>query len=189
MIWAMLRPKRLVVGWQKPSWTRSTPVPWNDVRKTAAAIAVHYEHLSVQAYDAIGEVRYGAWQGKKLSHLRRKKLWGNVQHFPTRVRFPEGETMRGAQARAVDGVEALQSQHPRQTIALVSHSDVIKMIVAHYLGVHLDLFQRINVSPASITTLILGNGMPFIYAVNDTSHNPKSRGGIQEKLIHARYRN
>lgn len=147
--------------------------PLERTLETAEAIAAHHEHLSVTPLEAIGEVRYGAWQGKKLAHLRRKKLWGNVQHYPTRVRFPEGETMRGAQARAVDAIEALHSEHPRQIVALVSHSDVIKMIIAHYLGIHLDLFQRINVSPASITTLILGSGMPFVYAINDTSHNPK----------------
>jgi probable phosphoglycerate mutase len=148
--------------------------PLERTMETAEAITAHHQRLAVQPLEAIGEVRYGAWQGKKLSHLRRKKLWENVQHYPTRVRFPEGETMRGAQARAVDAVESLYNEHPRQMLALVSHSDVIKMIVAHYLGIHLDLFQRINISPASITTLILGSGMPFIYAINDTSHNPKA---------------
>ena len=140
--------------------------------ETADAIAAHHPKLSVERLDGIGEVGYGGWQGQKLSDLRKWKLWRNVQNYPTRVQFPEGETMRGAQARAVDTLEALYQQHPRQTVVLVSHSDVIKMIVAHYLGMHLDLFQRINISPASITTLVLGSGMPFIHAVNDISHNP-----------------
>jgi len=140
--------------------------------ETADAIAQHHPKLTLQTWDAIGEVGYGQWQGKKLSRLRKNKLWANVVNYPTRVQFPEGETMRGAQARAVDALETLQKRHPRQTVVVVSHSDLIKMMVAHYLGVHLDLFQRIVISPASITTIHLGSGMPFIQCVNDTSHNP-----------------
>lgn len=140
--------------------------------ETAESIVKHHPKLTIQEHNGIGEVGYGQWQGKKLSTLRRKKLWGNVQHFPTRVQFPDGETMRGAQARMVDTIEELQTQHPRQTIVLVSHSDMIKMTVAHYMGVHLDLFQRIMISPASLTVLSLGGSMPFIQMMNDTSHNP-----------------
>lgn len=140
--------------------------------ETAAAIAEHHSSINVQPHEGLLEVDYGAWQDAELKQLRMKKLWRNVQIFPSRVRFPDGETMRGAQARAVDTVEALYAQHPRQTIALVLHSDVIKMILAHYLGLHLDFFQRINVSPASLSILALGSGMPFIEVVNDTSHIP-----------------
>lgn len=141
--------------------------------ETAQAIAAHQPKARFETWDAIGEVGYGAWQGKKLSQLRRQKMWANVVNYPTRVQFPDGETMRGAQARAVDAIETLYKRHPRQTIAIVSHSDLIKMMVAHYLGVHLDLFQRIVISPASITILQLGSGMPFLQVINDTSHNPK----------------
>lgn len=141
--------------------------------ETAEAIAAHHPHLQIQLMDGLGEVRYGEWQDKELKRLRKRKLWENVQHYPTRVRFPEGETMRGAQARAVDTIEELYQRHPGQTVVVVSHSDVIKMIVAHYLGMHLDLFQRIDISPASISTLVLGSGMPFIHNLNDSSHNPK----------------
>ena len=147
--------------------------PLERTMETAEAIALHHSDLTVQGLESIGEVRYGEWEGEKFDKLRHQKLWGNVQFFPTRVQFPAGETMRGAQARAVDALEELYRRHPRQTVVLVSHSDLIKMIVAHYLGVHLDLFQRINISPASITTLMLGGSMPFIHAVNDTSHNPR----------------
>jgi probable phosphoglycerate mutase len=147
--------------------------PLERTMETAEAIAAHHPHLTIQPLAAVGEVHYGAWQGEELRRLYGKKMWRNVQVFPTRAQFPEGETLRGAQARAVDAIEELVPKHPRQTVVIVSHSDIIKMIVAHYLGVHLDLFQRVNISPASITTLNLDAGMPFIQAVNDTSHNPK----------------
>lgn len=141
--------------------------------ETAQAILDHHPHLTLHLREDIGEVRYGAWEGQALSDLRKQKLWYNVQHYPSRVQFPDGETMRGAQARAVDAIEQLYRQHPRQMVVVVSHSDIIKMIAAHYLGMHLDQFQRINISPAAITTLMLGNGMPFVSNINDTSHNPK----------------
>ena len=61
-------------------------------------------------------------------------------------------------------------QHPNQMIALVFHADLIKMTLAHYLGMHLDVFQRIVVSPASISTLQLGHSRPFIVTMNDIAH-------------------
>ena len=147
--------------------------PLERTMETAQAIVNHHEHLQVQPLENIGEVGYGDWQGEKLSKLRRFKLWENVQNNPIRVQFPNGETMRAAQARAVDCIEELYLSHPRQTIAVVSHSDVIKMVVAHYLGMHLDLFQRINISPASLTALHLDGGRPMLHTINDISHNPK----------------
>jgi probable phosphomutase (TIGR03848 family) len=141
--------------------------------ETAAAVAKHHSHLEVQSEEGLIEVGYGEWQDQELSKLSQQKMWYNVQHFPTRVRFPEGETMRAAQLRAVDTIEALWQKHPRQTVALVFHSDVIKMVVAHYLGMHLDLFQRVNVSPSSISILSLSGSMPFVECLNDTSHLPK----------------
>ncbi len=147
--------------------------PLERTLETADAIVQHHPKLTVQTIDDIGEVRYGQWEGAELKKLYRQKLWRYVQFVPSRVRFPDGETMRGAQARAVDVMENLCATHPGQTVVVVSHSDVIKMVVAHYLGMHLDLFQRIMISPASLTILMMGAGMPFIECVNDTSHIPK----------------
>ena len=78
--------------------------------------------------------------------------------------------MRNAQNRVVDTIESLVEKHANDMIALVFHADLIKMAVAHYLGVHLDNFQRIVISPASITTLMLGHSRPFVGNVNDTAH-------------------
>jgi probable phosphoglycerate mutase len=143
--------------------------------ETAQAIAAHHPKIEMQIEEGIGEVRYGKWQGQKISTLAKKRKWYNVQHNPSRVQFPAGETMRGAQARAVDTIERLQSQHPKGMVVVVSHSDVIKMITAHFLGMHLDLFQRIVISPASITSISLGSTRPMIETVNDISHLPKPK--------------
>lgn len=106
----------------------------------------------------IGEVRYGEWEGKKIKTLAQKPLWRVVQFFPSRMRFPKGETLRGVQSRAIDALETLCEQHPKDVIVVVSHADLIKLVVAHYLGVHIDLFQRIVISPASCSVLMLPPG-------------------------------
>lgn len=141
--------------------------------ETAQAILAHHPHLHLQLAEAVGEVRYGEWTGQELSKLAQTRLWRHVQHEPSRVTFPGGEAMRDAQLRAVNCIEDVCLHHPRETVCVVSHSDIIKMIVAHYMGMHLDLFQRINISPCSLTIIQLGSGQPMIEQVNETSFLPK----------------
>jgi probable phosphoglycerate mutase len=144
--------------------------PLERTRETAEAIHAHHTEIPLEEHTPIAEVRYGDWEGAKISDLRQRKMWGIVQEYPTRAYFPNGETMRGVQNRVVDAIEDLVVAHPGEMIALVFHADLIKMAVAHYLGVHLDNFQRIVISPASISTLILSHGRPFVANVNDTAH-------------------
>jgi probable phosphomutase (TIGR03848 family)/uncharacterized repeat protein (TIGR03847 family) len=144
--------------------------------ETAQAVLEHHPNLQMQLLEDVGEVRYGAWQGAELGKLMQRKLWRNVQLFPSRVRFPGGEAMREAQRRAVNAIETLNERHPRETVAVVSHSDIIKMIVAHYLGMHLDMFQRIEIGPASLSILRLGGwGRPFLVQINETTYLPEPK--------------
>ncbi|MEW6579027.1 MAG: MSMEG_4193 family putative phosphomutase [Chloroflexota bacterium] len=140
--------------------------------ETAKAVAALSPSLVVQPLEDVGEVRFGQWEGKLLGRLRREPLWNAVQSCPSRVAFPGGETFRQAQARAVDAIERLAARHPRQRVAVVSHSDVIKLVLAHFLGLHLDLFQRIEVAPASLSVIHLAADRPTIRCINDTSHLP-----------------
>ena len=149
--------------------------PLERTMETAQAIAAHHNTLTVQPLEAVGEVGYGRWQGEEVKKLVGRKMWQVIQYVPSRASFPEGETMRRVQLRAVDALESLAERYPRELIAVVSHSDVIKMILAYYLGMHLDLFQRIVVSPASLSVLELGYGRPFVALVNDTSHHPPQK--------------
>ncbi len=144
--------------------------PLERTMETAAAVQQQHPHLAIQPNEAIGEVRYGDWEGKEISVLQKRKMWHVVQEYPSRAYFPNGETMRGVQIRAVNEIERLAAQHPRELVAVVSHADLIKMILAHFLGMHLDAFQRIVVSPASISTLMLGYGRPYIGTMNDVAH-------------------
>ncbi len=138
--------------------------------ETAQAIQKHHPHLTIQVHEGIGEVRYGDWEGKPIAELTQRKMWQVIQEYPTRAYFPNGETMRAAQARVVDALEVLAHAHPSQTVAVVFHADLIKMALAHYLGMHLDNFQRIVVSPASLSVVTLGHSRPFIVTMNDTAH-------------------
>ncbi|MCA9959742.1 MAG: MSMEG_4193 family putative phosphomutase [Chloroflexota bacterium] len=157
--------------------------------ETAVYIAQTH-HLDIVEIEELGEVRYGKWEGKKIEKLAKKKAWHAVQHFPSRFRFPEGESLHEVQFRAVQALETLNHQHPKELIAVVSHADLIKMVLAHYLGVHLDLFQRIVISPASISIIALGeNGGVQIVRLNDTGplqfpaapHEKKQQGHDEEE--------
>jgi probable phosphomutase (TIGR03848 family)/uncharacterized repeat protein (TIGR03847 family) len=141
--------------------------------ETAQAVVEHHPELQLQLLEEIGEVKYGDWTGQEIRKLAQRKMWRVIQVFPSRAYFPNGETMRGAQMRAVNALEVLATKHPRETVAVVSHSDLIKMILAHYLGMHLDLFQRIDVSPASLSIIQFSAGRPTIVQINETSYLPK----------------
>ena len=136
--------------------------------ETAEYIA-KVQNLPIQELPEVGEVRYGKWEGKKIAKLARKPLWRVVQFFPSRLTFPEGEALREVQFRAIQALEALSEKHQNETIVICSHADLIKLVLAHYLGVHMDLFQRIVISPASASVITLpGNGMMRVLRLNDT---------------------
>lgn len=142
--------------------------PLKRTQQTARIVAGPHG-LRVRTRKAIGEVDYGDWTDRALGHLRRRTYWRTIQQFPSRVVFPGGESIRGAQARAVDAVELLAREHGDDTVAVVSHADVIKAVVAHFLGMPLDAFQRLVVSPASASVLTLPtDGMPALLGFNDT---------------------
>ncbi len=136
--------------------------------ETAAIIAAPHR-LGVRADDGLLEVEYGAWTDRPLKPLTRTKRWPVIQARPSLVTFPDGESIRAAQLRAVDALEAIVARHPRDAVAAVSHADVIKAVVAFYIGQPLDLFQRLHVSPASVTVLSLprDGGQPALLRFND----------------------
>jgi probable phosphomutase (TIGR03848 family) len=134
--------------------------------------------LRVRTRRGLGEVAYGDWTDQPLGQLRRRKLWQVIQATPSRVTFPGGGTIRAAQAAAVDTLEALAAEHDGERVVAVSHADVIKAVVAHFLGMPLDTFQRLVVGPASVTALHLpAGGVPLLLRFNDTGpfDLPKAR--------------
>ena len=105
--------------------------------------------LEVRIEPRLIEVDYGRWTGRSMAQLVRTSLWKQVQASPAAVRFPDGESLREVQLRTVQALDEIAEAHPRAVVAAVAHADVIRLAVAHYAGVHIDLFQRLVVSPTS----------------------------------------
>jgi len=143
--------------------------PLERTMETAEPIARAAE-LRVRVREALADVRPGDWQGQSLRSLRHRKLWPVIQHTPSLARFPGGESFTEAQARIVAELDSIRAAHPgpRAAVACVSHADVIRLAIAHYLGLHLDLFQRLNIDPASISVLWIGESSARLVRLNDT---------------------
>ncbi|MEO6470241.1 MAG: histidine phosphatase family protein [Aeromicrobium sp.] len=119
----------------------------------------------------ITECDYGAWQGRNLGELAKEELWSVVQAHPAAAAFPGGESMAAMQARSVAAIRthdaAFEAEHgPGAVWVAVSHGDIIKSILADALGMHLDLFQRINVNPGSASIVRYGTSRPNVVAMN-----------------------
>ena len=145
--------------------------PIDRTMQTARPIAAKQD-LKVQLRRNLTELEFGRWTDRSFKTLRRTKLWPVIQRWPSGARFPDGESFLEVQQRAVGEVEDLRVKHPRQAICCVSHADVIRVIVAHYLGMHLDMFQRIDIGPASVTVIAVGGGGPRVLTVNAPASGP-----------------
>ena len=141
--------------------------PLERTRETAAPIGSAVGQ-SVRTTKGLLECDFGDWTGKKLALLRKKPEWSTVQQRPSIFRFPGGESFAEMQLRIWNQLESLVGDHPGQTVVAVSHADPIKAAVAMATGVHLDLFQRIVISPCSVTPLLFTPGGPIVLAVNST---------------------
>ena len=141
--------------------------PLERCRETAAPLA-ESRGRRVDVRRAWIEVGYGEWTGRSITQLRRTKLWRRVMITPSNVRFPGGESLLEVQARAVDAAIDLAAEHPRGTVVVVSHADVIRLLVAHLAGIHADHLQRLSIDTASITAVSLSDGVPRLLTVNDT---------------------
>lgn len=134
-----------------------------------AEIVAEPHRLRPVAEEGLLEVDYGRWAGRTLKSLSKLKSWWTVQVTPSRMIFPDGEGLADAQRRAVECCERLAARHGNNSVALVSHSDIIKAVVSHYLGQPFDLFQRIVISTASVTVIDMPRrGIPLVVAVNAT---------------------
>lgn len=129
--------------------------------------------LPVQIAEGMLEADFGEWQGKELKELSKLPEWHMVQHYPSAFRFPDGESMRNMQFRAVSTLERIAEQHPDQVVAVFSHSDVIRTCMAHFLGTPLDLFQRIAISTASVSAVAFHDRRPMVLFVNHAAELPR----------------
>ncbi|MGH2597019.1 MAG: MSMEG_4193 family putative phosphomutase [Actinomycetota bacterium] len=135
--------------------------------ETMAPLAAS-QRLEVVPREGLIEMDVGSWTGRSLAQVRRTRLWKDVIHHPSQFRFPDGESFVDAQSRALAEIHAITARHPHGRIAVGSHGDIIRMLIAHYSGAHLDLFQRTTADPASVSVVHLGDGGPHVVVVNDT---------------------
>jgi len=146
--------------------------PLERCRETSQFILDHQAGSLVSAIEeAITECDYGQWQGRALGELAKEALWPVVQAQPSAAVFPGGESLAAMQSRSVAAIRrhdaAFEAEHgPSAVWVAVSHGDIIKSILADALGMHLDLFQRINVGPASVSIVRYGTSRPSVHAAN-----------------------
>lgn len=141
--------------------------PLDRAVETARPLA-NSKKLRIRVREGLGEVRYGEWEGRPLRMLAKTRHWRTVIAHPSEGRFPGGEALRETQCRVVAAVGDIVAEHGKGAVAIVTHADVIKMVLAHYAGIHLDLYARLGVAPASVSVVAAGNGTPRILKVNDT---------------------
>ena len=142
--------------------------PLERCQDTAAPIS-NALGLPIQTEPGIIECEFGDWTGAELKELFKLREWRQVQQSPSNFRFPNGESFTEMQTRMTGAVAALVARHPGEKIVVVSHADPIKAAVAAAVGTHLDLFQRIVVSPCSISAVQYDpSGAPVVLAVNST---------------------
>lgn len=144
----------------------TSPLP--RARQTAAPIAARLG-LVAEPNEALNEVDFGAWSGQSFAALAADRQWRAWNLFRSTARAPGGERMVEVQARMLDEIARLRARHPGKEVVLVSHGDVVRATLIHFLGMPLDLLARIEIGPASVSVVEVGaenarvlllNGMP-----------------------------
>lgn len=115
----------------------------------------------------IVEIDFGDWSGKSFNALSDDPLWAKWNSSRSTSRPPSGETMLEAQARIVRAMEGLRHRYENRSVVLVSHSDVIKAALLYHLGLPIDAYARLEISPASISTLVVGDWGSRILRMNE----------------------
>jgi probable phosphomutase (TIGR03848 family) len=157
-----------LVGPDRPGPTAVYASPLERTAETAKPIARQLG-LRVRNERGLLECDFGRWTGAQLKALAKKPEWTQVQRWPSGFRFPGGESFLEMQARVTSAISRLVQLHPGETIVAVSHADPIKVAVSAAAGTHLDLFQRLNISPCSVSALAYSEAGTHVLSVNSTA--------------------
>jgi probable phosphomutase (TIGR03848 family) len=141
--------------------------PLERARETAAPIA-KARGVKVRVDKGLLECDFGDWTGAELKKLMKLPEWTTVLRAPSTFRFPNGESFTEMQGRMVSTLDRLRAAHAGGVVVCVSHADPVKAAVAHAMGTHIDLFQRIVISPCSITAIAYSASGPVVLTVNST---------------------
>jgi probable phosphoglycerate mutase len=140
--------------------------PLERARETALPVSEKFK-IPILIRDALNEIDFGAWTGSPIGGMRGSE-WDAFNRLRSTARIPSGELMLEVQARLVNEINGLCARHPQGVLALVSHGDVIRAGIAHFAGIPLDLFQRIEISTASVSKIEFHDHGPKIVSVNET---------------------
>jgi probable phosphoglycerate mutase len=141
--------------------------PMERTQETAAAIAAPLK-LPVVTRDDFIEIDFGEWTGRPFEEVQadpRHQVWNRMRGL---ARAPGGESMLDVQARMVRGIKRLRAEHPDQTVAVVSHGDPIKTAIMYALGLPLDFYDRFELEPGSISTVVFGDWGAKVLRLNET---------------------
>jgi probable phosphoglycerate mutase len=139
--------------------------PLERALETAEPVAAQ-AGVPVRISEAIGEVRFGDWTGRTLLDLAADPLWQRFTSHRSTVRIPGGELMLDLQIRMLQALEEMSRHHPGSTVAVFSHGDPIRVILMHFLGMPLDLIDRLEIATASISVVTLDDGSPRVVSIN-----------------------
>jgi probable phosphoglycerate mutase len=145
--------------------------PQARAHETAAAIAAVHR-LPVVTLAALAELDIGEWTGCDFAALAPQARWTRFNAFRGGTRAPGGELQLEAQARAVGAIERLRERHGDATVVTVSHADVLKAVLGHYLGIGVDLQRRLELAPASVSVLEVDDWDARVTCLNRTAAEP-----------------
>jgi len=126
--------------------------------------------LPVEAREEFIEVNFGSWEGRAMADLEADSAWRAFQHNPSLRTYAGGESLVDLQSRVVKGLENLRREWPGKAVALFTHGDVLKVALAWHLGMPLDFFSRIVVSPASVSVVEVSDGQVRVLGINQRHH-------------------
>lgn len=141
--------------------------PRERARQTAEAVS-EQSGAPVEVVGALDEIDFGDWTGLSFDALADQPLWRHWNEARGTAAAPNGESMAAAQARVVAHAGDIAREQPGAHIALVSHADILRALVAHFLGLPLDNLLRFEIEPASISRLEVGNWGGRVLGLNET---------------------
>ena len=163
----MAQARRLAERMAAESFSLVQASPRERARQTAEAIVGRVGTARLEAHEALDEVDFGSWAGQDFATLATDPLWRNWNERRSCSRPPEGEAMREVQDRITGHIARLAALVPIGAVVLVSHAEVIRAALLHFLGLSLDAWARLEISPASITRVALGAQGATVVGLNE----------------------
>jgi probable phosphoglycerate mutase len=122
--------------------------------------------IELTVRDELIDTHNGTWTNMTLADCAKLEEWKIVQEHPSQFTFPDGESFFDVLTRMDEIVRSIVSFNPNKNVAIVCHRDPIILLLSSYLGLHMDLFQRIPCTPASLSEVIFSNGTARVQSIN-----------------------